>query len=285
MDAETAVATLGGCARRAQLLRLGLTDGQLLDAVRAGILTRPHRGCYATPGASFAAIRARVMSGQLTCVTAALALDLPVVYPVDGIHVAVPWDRGIVEGDRRLEVATVVHRLQRARRHGEDALCVDVLTLIDHMSACTGRPAQLAVVDAALNRGALRLRDLWRLTATSRLRRSWLIARADARSQSPGETLARLELQDAGFTVMPQAPVPGVGHVDLAVAGHGVVEIDGEAFHSSPEARAEDARRDAVLAALGIPRVRIPYTTVRDEPGRVVAEVRTMRADPRADVA
>ncbi|WP_172655906.1 type IV toxin-antitoxin system AbiEi family antitoxin domain-containing protein [Demequina maris] len=278
MDPVAAVSALGGCARRAQLLRLGLTDPELLEAVRAGLLARPHRGCYALPDAPFASVRARVMSAQLTCVSAAIALDLPALFPSGGIHVAVPWDRGIVSGDGRLTTPTTVHRLPRSLRHGDDALCVDVATLIAHMSACARPADQLAVVDAALNRDLLRHGDLWALTGTDPRRRAWLVAHADALAQSPGETLARLELRAAGFSVVSQAPVPGVGHVDLLVERLVVVEVDGETYHSSPEAKAEDARRDAVLAAAGIPRIRIPFTAVRDEPGRVTAEVREMLA-------
>ncbi|MDN4475096.1 type IV toxin-antitoxin system AbiEi family antitoxin domain-containing protein [Demequina sp. SYSU T00192] len=278
MDPVGAVSALGGCARRAQLLRLGLTDPQLLDAVHSGSLARPHRGCYALPDASFASVRARVMSAQLTCVSAAVVLDLPALVPSGGLHVAVPWDRGIVQGDRRLKVPTTVHRLPRALRHGDDALCVDALTLIDHMSACTGLAAQLAVVDAALNRSLIRLQDVWTMTGTAPRRRAWLVAHADPLSQSPGETLARLELRQAGFAVVSQARIAGVGHVDLLVDDLVVVEVDGENYHSSPEAQAEDARRDAVLAAAGIPRIRIPFTAVRDEPGRVTTEVRAKLA-------
>ncbi|SEJ15327.1 type IV toxin-antitoxin system AbiEi family antitoxin domain-containing protein [Demequina mangrovi] len=278
MDPVEAVAALGGCARRGQLLRRGLTDPQLLDAVRAGSLTRPHRGCYALPDAPYAAVRARVMSAQLTCISAAVAMDLPALVPSGGLHVAVPWDRGIVRGDRRLKVPTTVHRLPRALRHGVDALCVDAATLIDHLGACVGPAPQLTVVDAALNRGLVRIGDLWALTGTGPRRRAWLAAHADALSQSPGETLARLELREAGFAVVSQAPIRGVGHVDLLVDDRVVVEVDGETYHSSPEAQAEDARRDAVLAAAGIPRVRIPYATVRDQPGRTTAEVRVQLA-------
>jgi hypothetical protein len=84
-----------------------------------------------------------------------------------------------------------------------------------------------------------------------------LVALADARSESPGESWTRLALIDEGL------PVPDLQlriiwegqelfRLDLAYAKHKVcIEYDGEEFHDSPEAREYDEARRAWLRAHG----------------------------------
>jgi len=76
-----------------------------------------------------------------------------------------------------------------------------------------------------------------------------LIALASALSESPGESLTRLALIDAGL------PEPELQHwvmvrgvptyrLDLAYPAHRVaIEYDGQAFHDSPEQGARDQAR------------------------------------------
>lgn len=279
MDLARVVTRFGGVARRHQLRAVGCDDRALLAAVRAGILVRPHRGCYALPETPWAAVQARVLSGQLTCVSGARHLGLPVIGPPAGLHIVIPHDRGIVVGDRRLRDGLVLHRAARPR--DPDGLCAPPRTLVDHLGRCLGAREQLVVVDAALNRGLLRWRDLDRLTATSRPRLAWLRRRADGRAQSAGETAARLELAEAGLEVEPQAFIAGVGRVDLLVEGAIVVEVDGFAYHSSRAAITEDARRGRVLALQGYEQLRYPHVEVLASRGRIAAEVQTLLARRR----
>ena len=80
-----------------------------------------------------------------------------------------------------------------------------------------------------------------------------LVAIADGRAESPGESWTRLTIVDAGLPV-PELQwwvyVHGrpVYRLDLAYPKHRVlVEFDGEEFHDSPEARLADERRRAWL--------------------------------------
>ncbi|TFV85668.1 DUF559 domain-containing protein [Blastococcus sp. CT_GayMR16] len=52
------------------------------------------------------------------------------------------------------------------------------------------------------------------------------------------------------------------------------VELDGAAFHSSPEARERDLRRDAALAALGWVVLRFSYRGLMREPEACRADIR-----------
>jgi len=62
--------------------------------------------------------------------------------------------------------------------------------------------------------------------------------------------------------------------VDFLVDRWLVVEIDGAAYHSSPEAVARDQRRDQELEALGYTILRIPARRVFNQPIAAVADVR-----------
>jgi hypothetical protein len=107
-----------------------------------------------------------------------------------------------------------------------------------------GRPALLGELRRfAGRRGVIQLREL--------------IALADGRAESPGESWTRMSLIDEGL------PVPELQwrvihngrelfRLDLAYPKHKVcVEYDGEEFHDTPEARAHDEARRAWLRAHG----------------------------------
>src|SRR5699024_11559156 len=66
-------------------------------------------------------------------------------------------------------------------------------------------------------------------------------------SQSLTESLARLELQRAGYDPKPQAWIDGVGFVDLLIADAIVVELDGFSYHRDREQFRNDRCRDREL--------------------------------------
>lgn len=275
------VGELGGVARRRQLLARGWRDVDLLAAVRSGLLVRPWRGCYALPGAAPEAVRARVLSAQLTCASAARHLGLPVLAEDSRTHLALPSTRGLDPKDARRGDDVVLHRVPAGpgtRAGPGDALCVDPAVAIDHLAHCVRPVAQLAALDAALNRGLFGRERIWSMTATGRRRRAWLATHADPRAQSPGETVARLELVRSGFAVESQARVAGVGAVDLLVEGRVVVEIDGFAYHSDRVAFAEDKRRDRALMLGGVPFLRYPYLAVIAAPAAIARDVAALLA-------
>ncbi|MDX6742720.1 hypothetical protein [Actinocorallia sp. A-T 12471] len=115
----------------------------------------------------------------------------------------------------------------------------------------------LAVVDQGLARGVRREA----LAARARRARGpgarqavAVIAMGDAGAESPGESLVRGVVVDAGFP-RPSCQVPALPtryRVDLGHAGYRcALEYDGDAFHSGRVNRARDAVRHAALAAAG----------------------------------
>lgn len=64
---------------------------------------------------------------------------------------------------------------------------------------------------------------------------------------------------------------------DFVVDDKFIVEIDGAAYHSSKDARERDAQRDADIAKLGYPTLRIPAKVVFNTPEEAVRRVEEAR--------
>jgi len=136
-----------------------------------------------------------------------------------------------------------------------DGLCVTtpLRTALD-LGCQLLRPYALAVLDGFMHKHGVTKAELRAELPRFTGRRGVvqlrpLIDIADPLAESPGETLTRLAIIDAGL------PAPVLQHwvtvdgvptfrLDLAYPAHRVaVEYDGEAFHDSPEQRARDAAR------------------------------------------
>lgn len=274
----------------------GRSDRNLRTALRNGTLVRPVRGAYVDPerirvppafypyadaGAALAAARA-----ALAVLPAAALADETAAYLLCGLWPPDSRPRLVVPAP-----ATCTRRPETVLREAAlpegDVLVIDGLrttsgtrTALDLARRAPGRGRALAAVDALLRAGQTTPSDLavglerW---AGHRgvLRARALLALADGRSESPGESRIRLALLDAGVgPVELQVPVCGGRYrVDLVVAGRVLVEFEGT-HHDAPDAQLADRMRFNALAAL--PGVRVLRYTSRDlaRLDAVVAEVR-----------
>ncbi|WNM24921.1 endonuclease domain-containing protein [Demequina capsici] len=150
---------------------------------------------------------------------------------------------------------------------------MSVLENLDIAALCTSPLEQVVLLDAALNRGLLDPGGLPFLRHGTEARRRWVVSSVDARAQSLLESIARVELREAGLTVIPQAEIAGVGAVDLLVEGHVVVETDGYEFHRRRDQFARDRDRDRQLALDGYATLRYASGDVLRDPGRIVEDV------------
>jgi very-short-patch-repair endonuclease len=273
MDPVAVLESLGSVARRRHLLAVGLTDRDLMAAVASGAVRRPHRGCFALPDATWSAVKARVLSSQLTCLSALRPLGLPCIETYEGLHLAIPAHRGFVVGDTRLREGMRFHTIEDPPGL---SLTAPITTVLDHLGLCAAPLTQLAAVDAALHEGRMSMPQLASFTATPLRQRLWLQAHAEPLTQSPRETKARVELTTAGLAVVAQAALPGVGHVDFLVEGVVVVECDGFTYHGDEEAFLEDRRRDRACELLGLGRLRYTGTEVEQSQGRIATDVKRM---------
>jgi hypothetical protein len=113
----------------------------------------------------------------------------------------------------------------------------------------------LVAVDAALNRGLITMASVLGFRRCSRERRDFLLGHADARADAPGETIARLQLVQAGFSVRPQAYLDGAGTVDLEVDGLLIIQVDGYGPHSDRRAFTKDRFRGRAVIKAGRPQL------------------------------
>jgi hypothetical protein len=146
------------------------------------------------------------------------------------------------------------------------------------------RPRALATLDAALRSGTCSRPDLWRAAVEQKGRRGIVAVRdllplADARSESPMESEARLAMLDGGLPVpeLQYEILDGNGELrrlDFAWPDQRVAaEYDGMAWHSGPEAMLHDRRRQTALMDVGWTVIPIVYEDVRYRARELVARI------------
>jgi very-short-patch-repair endonuclease len=133
--------------------------------------------------------------------------------------------------------------------------------LVD-MAFCQSAELTIAATDSALRLGLIE-RSAWLRCCRQMPRRlGALLSNVDGRSESITESLVRIRLLGLGIRTRVQVRVRGVGRVDLVVGERLVIEVDGRAYHSDPEAFERDRRRDAQLSIRGFRVLRFSYQQV-----------------------
>lgn len=257
---------LGGCARWATLADAGVSQEALQHALRAGIVERPHRGCYVLPGTPRSVILATIFRASFTCLTWAVGAGLPVESVPDRVHLGVPASRAVGRPRSRPVEEVALHR------HGlfpQDF----ALGHLDIAALCTSPLQQVGLVDAALRRGLVTHREVAECGLGDERRRTWLRGHVSASAQSLAETYARVAMREAGLAVRPQARIREVGSVDLLVEGALVVEVDGRSYHSDERQFALDRQRDRSATLKGLTTVRFTHNEVVRSLFDVVDEV------------
>lgn len=129
-----------------------------------------------------------------------------------------------------------------------------------HSMQCLPFRDCVAVIDAALNRGLVRIEDLHaERPRAGRLTFDRFMRAVDGRAQSMPETFVRLAVRGRRLDVEPQVQISGVGFVDLLVEGVLIVEVDGFAYHSGRREYREDRRRDRIAHLAGLPVLRFTF--------------------------
>ncbi|KQR12156.1 endonuclease domain-containing protein [Cellulomonas sp. Leaf334] len=255
----------------------------LRRALAAGSVVRLAHGVYGVPGCSTAVAAAAVHGAAIGCISAVELAGVAVLHRPVHPHLVVPRDRGRTPSQARDSVPVVLHREPRCdpgRTVGVQAVPLDAA--LARMLLCCPPVAAVVSVDSALQRRRTTSAAIaGRLPATAPVSARLVLARADGRSRSPLETVARLALRAAGLQVDVGVVIPMVGEVDLVVAGRVVVELDGLAYHSGRREFREDRRRDRELALQGYVVLRFTAEDVLGDLARLVATVRAALSAPR----
>jgi very-short-patch-repair endonuclease len=273
-----------GVVTRRELLRAGLTAGEIKQRLVTGALLREHPGIYRV-GHRAPSLEARYLAAVRACGPGALLSGRPAAYLLGLIKGAAPPPEVTAPTERRIPGV----RTRRSRLTSpHDAFAwrgipvttvartlVDLaaeLALDDLARACHEaeirhgtRPAAVEAVLARQprSRGAKKLRE---------------ILRGDVHV-----TLSRLEarflalLREAGL-VLPQTNRPAGGRrVDCRWPGHRLtVELDGYRYHHSRHAWEQDRRREREARARGDEFRRYTNGDVFENPGLMLAELRAL---------
>jgi len=289
MDALTAFSARSTlCLSRQQLLAAGVPPRAIAAAVHSGVIVRARRGIYCLATAPVHVIRAVRVGGLAASTTAAETWGLWV--PEERLtEVWLPSNASRLRSAESRRVPLARANRSRLRTHWEPLLDPDAATSWrvgagDAVAQCfrrLSRDLAVAVLDSALRTGVVGHHELGSLAAVLPVRRRRWVHLADGRAGSGTESLIRLALYDAGLRVTPQVKIAGVGLVDLLVGTRVVIEVDSESWHSTPEQRAEDYRRDLELYRLGFVVVRVSYEQAMrrrtEVVGAVLAAVRASR--------
>lgn len=276
--AFTVRATL--CLTRRELLESGVTPRGIASAVHSGAVIRARRGVYCPAAVPRHVLKAVRVGGLAAATTAAETYRLWV--PEGRLtEVWLPHSASRLRSPENRRVPLAHADRSQLRTHWEPLLDARAASswrvgAHDAIVQCLRRlPRELAlaVVDSGLGQGVIGRHELEALAQWIPGRRRPWLALADGRAGSGTETLVRLALWDAGFRVTPQARIRGVGFVDLLVGTRVVVEVDSELWHSTPEQRAEDHRRDLELYRLGYIVVRVSYAQAMHHRADVVQAV------------
>lgn len=277
LSAQHGVATSGQILER-------LTRRQFKSAVNTGVLERMWQGIYSA-GEPTDEVRLRgldLSTGKRVAVclgTAAALFGFDTEQPRD-LHVLNPPGCALRDAD-----GLVVHR-----RDGAPLVVADgrrttapAWTAIE-VARSLRRGRSLATLDAALRSGTCSLPDLWRAALEQKGRRGIVAVRdllplADARSESPMESEARLAMLDGNLPVpeLQYEIVDGNGELrrlDFAWPEfHVAAEYDGVDWHGESNQMLRDRRRHNALGDVDWTVIPIVFEDVRYHPSDMVGRI------------
>lgn len=236
------------------------TDDKLGRAVRAGQLTRPASGWYASSEASARVTRPLAIGHRLTCVDAAELHGLWIPHRSAEeratLHIYRP------AGAVRIPDGFLRHPSRSRSRSWTEMDAVASLPLaLEHAMRCLDGETAAILLESAMARGLMSPEEVQALldSAPSSVRSG--IGELSSASDSGSETRVARWLRRRGFKVEQQVFVDEVGYVDAFVGGV-LLEIDGRDNHSGPSAFAKDRRRDLRTGRHGLQVLRLSYEQV-----------------------
>lgn len=245
MDSVSALAQLGGVARRVDIVALS-SPKKLRVAVKAGRIQRVARDQYKLPDeeAGFAAAR---VNGYRSHLSAAQFWNWEIRAEPTWPQVTVPRGRKV---EKSRYVGVTLHK-RMLRPEDVDGQATSKLRTVVDCARDLPFDDGLAVADSALRRGDVSAAELVAAAAATRGPRAAQVRRvaayADARAANPFESALRANAIETGLDVEPQAPVEVRGvvlHPDLVDRARRIIlEADSWQWHADQDAHASDCLR------------------------------------------
>lgn len=252
MQLERALADMGGAARYADLRAAGVLAATLRSVPPP--VRRVTHGVFALPQTPSEVLAARILQGQIGCLSACHHWQLPLLDRPIKPYIMVGRNRGgSLTSQGKLGV--IVHR---SDRHSLVGLYANPFDAIDQAARCTSPIGQVAMLDYAISHKLIAPEDARTLTVGPRRRREWVARNVDPSAESILESVSRCAMRIAGYKVEPQVWFGQLTRVDFLVEEKLVIETDG-AQHSEPRAVAHDRVRDRNLARKNLRVMRYGY--------------------------
>ena len=276
MSLTSVIAELGGLAATHELYARGFTRWTLGRAVASGHIVRVRQGWYCAPTLPLELQRAARVGGPATCVTGARVHGLA-VFNDHRPHSAIRQHSSRLRSAHNRRVRLGSMRAADAVAHWnlgtDERVLLDVRSCLVQMAMCQSPERVVAAADSALRLRTITLSEWRDATAALPRRLRLLLDRVDPASESITESLFRFRMERIGLGMRSQVAVAGVGVVDFVIGTRLVIEIDGYAYHSDPDAFEKDRRRDARLSARGYRVLRFSYKQVTSHWSEVKAAV------------
>lgn len=291
MELDALFAAGHGVLTRAELASAGIGWRRIQSALKRNQIRRISRGRYATMEDLGEFGKARALNGVVSGLSALShfgvwvpawhrpsKLQIRVTRNVRRKHIAHPFRRktsrqvtvrvlSLLVPDSYTEHPRGRGNGRRLRAEPVDNIATAILVAEEDCSW----DELVAIGDSALRQGVSMstLQDIARFGG-AKLRRAFSLL--DASSSSGAESLVRARLGAAGLRIRTQYGISRM-HVDGLIGSSLVIEIDGVAYHRSPEQVLSDRRRDRVLQALGYVVLRFTASEVYHEWERVLREI------------
>lgn len=263
-------------------LRAVASGRAIRAALSDGLIQRIAKGVYALPPLPDPVAAARAQGGVVSHLSAAVLHGFSVLDLPDKPHVTVP------RGQHRRS-SPIPCELHWADHVPSDGRCTGELRTVLDCARTLPFDAGLTIADSALRLGAVDRSQLLiaaaELTGPGCRRVRRIAAAADARAESPLESVLRSILIEAGIEgFVPQIVIrDGVfsarldlGHPRLLIA----LETDGFAFHGTRVALTRDCRRHTNITLRGWRLLRFSWEDVMFDRDWVVTAIREAVAGP-----
>lgn len=270
-----------GVITLAQAKLAGMSQDAVNRRVRSGHWRRCSPGVYFVDDRLFtdrARIRAAVWGYGPRATASGLAAAWwheITKFPPETVEVTVP---AVSNPQRRYAVRTRRRDLDPADCVTRQGLRVTTVALTV-VEAAARRGGGMKIVDAALQRHLLEVRDLWGAHLRNKGMHGSPAARkllqaADGDAHSEAERLLASLLRQARIAGWKANQRLGRWEIDVLFRGPKIaIEVDGLAFHTDPDAFQRDRVKQNELALMGYQVLRFTWLDLTEYPERVTAEV------------
>ena len=261
-SAATLICTLGHAATTDELFGLGVTPSHLRTAIRRGAVVRAARGLYLCSHADRDQRDAAAAHGRISCLSALRRAG--VWAGIDrSLHLQLPAHASGARPDFARGGRPIRYHWAHPRFPGaaQRSWLVAPMEAVWQAIHCLDEEHAIACLESAVHEGFLTIDQVRELCGHAPARLAGGIQELEFSSGSGLETIVRRRLRHAGYSVVAQVRLHGIGDEDLVVEDCVAIETDGEKWHG-PDRFSADRIRDLKTEALGRRSIRLTHDQI-----------------------